>query len=173
MSCLRTNVVDVKADQVSYIYTCCRPNVCCCQDWMDHFEGESLFGCLFEQIEQIDCYRNRSGSESASTTDPVIQQQEVEFQTTTFSLTELATGEWTVEHAGMVSTKRKTLEDQVHHPSDSEVSCRPVASNRQPQMILNLVVVWVVAHDKSILYTSKFQRGSAEWKICNLIGWKS
>ena len=55
VSCLRTNVVDERTHKINY--TSCPPDFYCQEadseldDWMDHFEDESLFGCLFGPLD--------------------------------------------------------------------------------------------------------------------------
>ena len=93
----------------------CRPYICCCRmahcdDWLDCFEDEPLFGCLFGNevykgvgIDGISCDEVTSQNPACIRNfSPMLENGTLDRQN--------------VGHAGMIPTRGATQEDYVRHP---------------------------------------------------------
>ena len=114
----------------------CRPCVCCCQmehfeyDWLDHFEEEPLFGCLFGN----EGYGGSRACTTSDITDQAIAAQSDQSSKPNFSpstVIEFSVSE-NVGHAGMIPTRGTTSEDIVHTPRKIYLPCEGNFPNGHP-----------------------------------------
>ena len=133
VSCLRTNVVDERTHKINY--TSCPPDFYCQEadseldDWMDHFEDESLFGCLFGPLDVDENEFSLSVVYTRSESLPLLNTAET---VASGSLSKDCFEERDLYHAGVISTRRNAHGNLVHRSCDSEVSCRCVVPNQYP-----------------------------------------
>ncbi|MCG8077014.1 MAG: hypothetical protein JAY75_12315, partial [Candidatus Thiodiazotropha taylori] len=117
-------------------YLNCRPCVCCCKmvqyeyDWLDHFEEEPLFGCLFgnERFE---------GTKGCTTLDNTDQaqiawsDQSISQHLSTSTELEVSVSK-NVGHAGMNPTRGATHEVITRTPHEIDLPCESSFPNSHP-----------------------------------------
>ena len=127
------DMVDEKTHKIDFDY--CRPYTCCCQmahcdDWLDCFEDEPLFGCLFGNEEYKGVETDGISCDEVTSQNPACIRN--------FSpLLENGTLDCqNVGHAGMISTRGATHEDTVHHPCEIDLPCDNSLPNNHSSGIL-------------------------------------
>ena len=129
------DTVDERTHEIHYV-SCVRPEIQCCRvahyddDWLDSFEDEPLFGCLFG-IEQQEGAKFFSEPDSTSSNSTLPSDQTIERN----SITLLGNGVsdcQKVGHAGMNPTREVTHEDTARHPDEDYLPFESKLPNIHP-----------------------------------------
>lgn len=130
------DMVDERTHKINH--SSCRPCICCCQkalfeyDWLDYFDDEPLFGCLFGNE---DCEAAKGHIMEDITDLAVIvesdQSRKQHLYNSTSTEYESIDSE-NVGHAGMIPTREATYGDTVDHPRKIDLPCECNLPNSHP-----------------------------------------